>query len=157
MFDMTGTAQNFLADMLEACSGRFKAGEPPVFGVDVGGLKCEFRVIDSRIANHVDTTELRLSETPLKRKIKNDNEFSPIPASAVTVLEFEDHGQDFLRWYLDENRVVVACRPFQEAFWQGTQMTELNIGKAAVVKLIRNGKAMSLRYPVKTMMGVKPC
>ncbi|MGS1014078.1 hypothetical protein ACVCL0_09205 [Rhodanobacter sp. UC4450_H17] len=34
-------------------------------------------------------------------------------------ITFEDHGQDFLTWQLDNNGVVVDCLPFQATFWCG--------------------------------------
>lgn len=32
---------------------------------------------------------------------------------------FEDNGQDFLEWDIDEEGKVVDCRPFQSAIWCG--------------------------------------
>ena len=37
----------------------------------------------------------------------------------MKTITFEDHGQDFLEWDLDDAGVVVACRPFQSTFWVG--------------------------------------
>lgn len=36
------------------------------------------------------------------------------------IIEFEDHDQDFLRWYINEDEKVVDSKPFQAVFWNGT-------------------------------------
>jgi hypothetical protein len=33
---------------------------------------------------------------------------------------FEDDGQDFLEWDVDDDGEVVGCRPFQDWVWVGT-------------------------------------
>jgi len=44
----------------------------------------------------------------------------------ITVF-FEDDGQDFLEWDLDDKGKVVACRPFQGWVWIGTQVHNKDI------------------------------
>ncbi len=39
-----------------------------------------------------------------------------------TTIVFEDKGQDFLEWDLDENNEVVACRPAQGWVWIGSKV-----------------------------------
>ena len=40
---------------------------------------------------------------------------------------FEDNGQDFLEWDIDDNGVVKACRPLQEELWLDTKVISANI------------------------------
>ena len=39
-------------------------------------------------------------------------------------IEFEDLGQDFLVWTLNENGVVIECKPFQAWLWKGRQVVD---------------------------------
>lgn len=47
----------------------------------------------------------------------------------MLTVHFEDEGQDFLEWDI-ENGEVVACRPFQDWLWKGTKVhnTEIRPG-----------------------------
>ena len=40
----------------------------------------------------------------------------------AAILEFEDHGQDFLRWELDAKGTVIGCEPFQASTWCGLEV-----------------------------------
>lgn len=44
----------------------------------------------------------------------------------ITVF-FEDDGQDFLEWDINDKGEVVACRPFQGAIWIGTKVHNKDI------------------------------
>lgn len=35
---------------------------------------------------------------------------------------FEDNGQDFLWWEINEAGIVVDCSPFQSAVWEGSEV-----------------------------------
>lgn len=48
-------------------------------------------------------------------------------------LTFEDSGQDFLEWDLDENNVVIACRPFQGRFWRGCVIVDCALNHGPVI------------------------
>jgi len=62
---------------------------------------------------------------------------------------FEDHGQDFLEWDLDENGVVIACRPFQEGIWKGTKVlnSEIRPGEYLLIAWHR-----VVKYPVERVI-----
>jgi len=70
----------------------------------------------------------------------------------ATVLTFEDHGQDFLRWELDAKGTVIGCEPFQASIWCGNVVTDH--GKLVVGETLRYkspGDASStdsIRYPL---------
>ena len=39
----------------------------------------------------------------------------------MITVHFEDHGQDFLEWDIEDG-IVVDCRPFQGWHWNGTRV-----------------------------------
>lgn len=43
-------------------------------------------------------------------------------AGRYTTVRFVDEGQDALEWDLDADRLVIACRPYQQAVWKGTRV-----------------------------------
>lgn len=40
----------------------------------------------------------------------------------MTTIFFEDNGQDFLEWDVDESGVVIDSRPFQGAMWASANL-----------------------------------
>lgn len=44
------------------------------------------------------------------------NNFQP-PENTKYIVHFQDNGQDFLLWFIDESGTVIDCQPFQAAFW----------------------------------------
>lgn len=74
---------------------------------------------------------------------------------------FEDHGQDFLEWDIEDG-VVVACRPFQGWVWEGTRVIPMrcvtdftgqeseDIQPGDILQLLtKKGKLLTLNYPVE--------
>lgn len=64
-------------------------------------------------------------------------------------IQFEDHGQDFLTWQLDNNGVVVDCQPFQASIWCGVKVEvprSLKVGD--IVAFRRDGEPhiKTIRY-----------
>lgn len=37
----------------------------------------------------------------------------------ITIVDFEDLGQHFLQWKINEAGVIIECTPAQSAFWVG--------------------------------------
>lgn len=70
----------------------------------------------------------------------------------VTVLHFEDHGQDFLRWELDAKGKVIGCEPFQGFVWKGKYvMGHEQLQAGATVHYRTKGESTSasnIRYPL---------
>lgn len=69
----------------------------------------------------------------------------------VTVLHFEDHGQDFLRWFLDSTGKVIMSSPFQTSVWKGVQVeahTILEDGDIVYIKSKHIGRT-TLNYRVE--------
>jgi len=46
------------------------------------------------------------------------------------IVEFEDDGQDFLKWHIDGRGEVIHCEPFQAFVWNGymVDVTEMKVG-----------------------------
>lgn len=66
-------------------------------------------------------------------------------ARPITTVHFEDHGQDFLEWDVDENGTVTDCRPFQASTWVGT--THVQVDDDGTVRGISNsGRLLQMRY-----------
>lgn len=67
------------------------------------------------------------------------------------VLHFEDHHQDFLRWYVDKNGKVIECRPFQSSLWCGIVVQNVDqLGKGSTVFYIHTEAdgERNIRYPL---------
>lgn len=72
----------------------------------------------------------------------------------AAILEFEDHGQDFLRWELDAKGRVIGCGPFQAFAWVGCQVLVFEKLKAGDIlfyeRRSKSGECSggSIRYPL---------
>lgn len=76
---------------------------------------------------------------------------------AHTLIAFEDHGQDFLYWTVDETGKVVDCQPFQAFLWclaTVTNLEQLKPGK--IVEITLHGEPNSTRYPVTRIVPLVP-
>lgn len=66
-------------------------------------------------------------------------------------ITFEDHGQDFLTWQLDNNGIVVESQPFQAAQWCGVQVDvprALQAGDIVSFRRPEDGRTRTIRYPI---------
>lgn len=72
----------------------------------------------------------------------------------ITVV-FEDDGQDFLEWDIDEEKgKVVACRPFQSDTWVGTYIHNKNIKPGdylAITPLLANSPRALIHRVLKVL------
>lgn len=60
----------------------------------------------------------------------------------IRTIYFEDNGQDFLEWDINDDGVVVESRPFQSNIWKNTVVLEnLDEGKCPVIISPRCGRA----------------
>lgn len=68
---------------------------------------------------------------------------------AVTKVELVDRGQDFTEWHLDEDGVVVDCKPHQAEIWRGVKVRNHHQLRAGVRLhlLLANGDERTLDYP----------
>ena len=66
----------------------------------------------------------------------------------MQTVTFEDHGQDFLEWDIEDGKVV-ACRPFQGWLWVGTTIHNIGIIKPGdILEITARGERTTLNYPV---------
>lgn len=66
-----------------------------------------------------------------------------------TVLTFDDQGQDFLRWVLDECGIVIGCEPFQESIWNGVRVLDFqNLTEGDLVSIETKTDVRTLKYPL---------
>lgn len=73
------------------------------------------------------------------------------------IIHFQDQGQDFLRWQVDEAGVVVGSWPFHKQIWAGLQVTNLSkLKKDELVRHNRFDEEGSIRYPVKAVVPLVP-
>lgn len=61
-------------------------------------------------------------------------------------IHFEDKGQDFLFWVINENNVVVDSQPFQAGIWCGAQLLNVKIGNHPII--INEVEPMTLNYRI---------
>lgn len=71
----------------------------------------------------------------------------------MVTIQFEDHGQDFLKWTIDGSKVI-DCQPFQFTVWGKctvlTPESELIPGAYVLVR-IPAGKEMIVKYPIESV------
>jgi hypothetical protein len=66
-------------------------------------------------------------------------------------IHFEDNGQDFLRWLITDEGMVVDCQPFQAHVWTGTKVLNhqiINPGAQLFVQL-KDGHEIAIRHLVE--------
>lgn len=70
-----------------------------------------------------------------------------------TKITFEDHGQDFLEWMIDDKGKVVDCQPFQASIWTKCYVMnthKLRVGGPVVIFAI-TGDLLTMNYPVEKL------
>lgn len=70
------------------------------------------------------------------------------------VLHFVDDGQDFLRWYLAPNGVVVCSEPYQTAQWAGIVVVDAKVGEFPSI-ITADGKRTKVLHAVKRIVKLK--
>jgi hypothetical protein len=76
----------------------------------------------------------------------------------MRVITFEDQGQDFLTWTIDETGLVVDCKPFQGFVWCGcTVMNNKGVRAGANVWVYtKQGQALCMKYKAISVKKAKP-
>jgi hypothetical protein len=66
------------------------------------------------------------------------------------IIEFEDYGQDFLKWYIDEDGFVLDSIPFQKSIWAGhfTIPQSAEVGGKLAIWL---DEESYVNYPIKSI------
>jgi hypothetical protein len=91
----------------------------------------------------------RVTEEEIKEELlglsKKEIEFN-----TKYIIEFEDFGQDFLRWYINEDGYVIDSQPFQRWVWVG-KFTIPQTAKVGEKLAIWNDGESYVNYPIKTI------
>ncbi len=67
-----------------------------------------------------------------------------------TIIHFEDHGQDFLQWTIDETGKVVNCWPFQASIWCQYYVIDVALLKIGdLVPIIKDKEQITIKYPIE--------
>lgn len=72
------------------------------------------------------------------------------PDEVVTVIEFEDHGQDFLEWDVLSDGTILDSRPFQASTWcccRALNAGSLFPGGPVRIRTPR-GEELTINYPI---------
>lgn len=67
-------------------------------------------------------------------------------------IHFEDHGQDFLEWTLDEEGFVIDCTPAQGSFWCMSGVNDhenLKVGDHVTIINERWDDELTINYPIE--------
>lgn len=60
----------------------------------------------------------------------------------VRKLHFEDNGQDFLWWDINEDNLVVAVGPFQYDIWSGLHVSSIACGTEPIIMVDENPRQL---------------
>ena len=60
------------------------------------------------------------------------------------ILNFEDKGQDFLRWWVDARGEVLNCEPFQSRIWNGSMIMPNSIKKGEKI-CFQDGRVLNYK------------
>jgi len=111
--------------------------------------------INSKGAEDMKPTEpINVLKPQYKNKtFKNEKLFNEwLKKTATQKIIFEDDGQDFYEWWIDEYGEVLHCAPFQAFVWNGKMVDTFNMRKGAYLPL-QNG--MFIQHRVKKIVDLK--
>lgn len=100
-----------------------------------------------------------MNET-LKETEKNSAIIKHAPKGTAKIFEFEDHGQDFLYWCVDQEGEVLAALPFQSSVWAESMVAphvmELALPGDSMDYTFKDGMRYSLKYPIVNIISIEP-
>lgn len=80
--------------------------------------------------------------------VHENNEYrDSILATGSATVNFEDHGQDFLRWHIKASRIV-GCEPFQASVWCGVEVISIPKVGGRICIRTAGGADIWVKYPV---------
>lgn len=90
-------------------------------------------------------------------KFDNNKEFEQWRlATTDCIIEFQDCGQDFLRWYIAKNGEVIDSQPFHSSLWNGTFVDNVAVGECPTVQKVDDQGNLvldsTLNYPIKNII-----
>ena len=96
-------------------------------------MKKKQRITDEEIKNEI----LEMS----KKEIEFNTKY---------IVEFEDFGQDFLKWFISKDGYVLDSQPFQRWVWAG-KFTIPQTAKVGEKLAIWNNGESYVNYPIKSI------
>lgn len=69
----------------------------------------------------------------------------------ITIITFEDHGQDFLTWHIDEDGRIVDCKPFQFSVWSKWTVTNKGFEVGGFVQCKKASERLTIKYPIENI------
>jgi hypothetical protein len=91
----------------------------------------------------------RKTEEEIKKEILSLSE-TDIKINTKYIIEFEDFGQDFLTWYIDEDGYILDSKPFQRNIWAGKFTIPMCAEKGKKLAIWINGESW-VNYPIKSI------
>lgn len=76
-----------------------------------------------------------------------------------TLIEFQDHHQDFLVWTVDEAGIVTGSWPYHSSLWTGVRVVNLaSLKVGSLVEFLRPGdtRDQCIKYPVRSIQPLVP-
>lgn len=69
----------------------------------------------------------------------------------MTIIQFEDHGQDFLTWEVSKKGKVKSSQPFQTSIWSKYHVTNLaDLQPGGLVEICAPGEEpWNIKYPIE--------
>ncbi len=68
------------------------------------------------------------------------------------IIEFENIGQEFTTWKVNQDGVVTDCQPLQKKVWLSTKVVNLKkLKSGGLVNLSLGGKVIELKCPIKNI------
>ena len=97
--------------------------------------------------------EIKIKEKQIKKKILG---MSPTEIKIETkyIIYFEDYGQDFLEWHINEDGYVIDSKPYQRRIWAG-KFTIPQTAKVGEKLAIWLGKESWVNYPIREIKILK--
>lgn len=65
-----------------------------------------------------------------------------------TKITFEDQGQDFLTWTINDDGDIIACEPFQFSIWSKWTVSNHTFRIGGHVHLFQGEELLTIKYPI---------
>lgn len=94
-------------------------------------------------------------EFPLMVTIEDgeyEEDICEVKGKLKAIIEFEDNGQDFSKWYINEHDVVVDCKPYQASVWNGS-LVNLATSEGGYLDIISKhcGDERTISHPIESI------
>lgn len=89
------------------------------------------------------------TEEEIKEEILNMSK-TEIDINTKYIIEFQDFGQDFLTWFIDEGGYVLDSQPFQRSIWAGRFTIPQTAKVGGKLAIWLDGESY-VNYPIKSI------